>query len=124
MHFARFTKWIFETGRLAPGYDWFRCVVNIPEDVERVDDPEGEGELAMMSTAAIKTYSSTDERNGRINPALEADDEMDAAAEAIRQRRQSASKAPAVGKNVGIGGGGGGGGGSGFDRPRQDQTAF
>jgi hypothetical protein len=77
-----------------------------------------------MSTAAIKTYSSTDERNGRINPALEADDEMDAAAEAIRQRRQSASKAPAVGKNVGIGGGGGGGGGSGFDRPRQDQTAF
>jgi solute carrier family 5 (high affinity choline transporter), member 7 len=119
MHFGRFSKWIFETGRLAPGYDWFRCVVNIPEDVERVDDPDGEGELAMMSTAAVKTYSSTDERNGRINPALEPDDEMDAAAEAIRKRRQSAS----VSKHVGVGGGGGGGG-SGFDKPRQDQTAF
>lgn len=32
-----FTKWVFETGRLAPGYDLFRCVVNIPEDVQRCD---------------------------------------------------------------------------------------
>lgn len=29
------TKWVFESGRLAPGYDFFRCVVNIPEDVQR-----------------------------------------------------------------------------------------
>ncbi|XP_059489037.1 high-affinity choline transporter 1 [Neocloeon triangulifer] len=102
------TKWLFETGRLAPGYDWFRCVVNIPEDVERVGEPAGEGELAMMNTAAQKNYSSVDERNGRINPALEPDDEMDAAAEAIRLRRQSAQQAPAIAG----------------ERPRQDQTAF
>ncbi|CAB3380690.1 Hypothetical predicted protein [Cloeon dipterum] len=104
-----FTKWIFETGRLAPGYDYFRCVVNIPEDVERVGEPAGEGELAMMNTAAQKSYSAVDERNGRINPALEPDDEMDAAAEAITARRQSANQPPPV---------------AGGDRLRQDQTAF
>lgn len=30
------TQHVFLSGRLAPGYDIFRCVVNIPEDVERV----------------------------------------------------------------------------------------
>lgn len=38
------TKWVFETGRLAPGYDYFRCVVNIPEDVVRVEEPSEVGE--------------------------------------------------------------------------------
>lgn len=39
-----FRRWVFETGRLAPGYDFFRCVVNIPEDVQRVGDPAEDGE--------------------------------------------------------------------------------
>lgn len=38
------SKWVFETGRLAPQYDYFRCVVNIPEDVIRVEEPSECGE--------------------------------------------------------------------------------
>lgn len=43
-----YTKWVFETGRLAPGYDYFRCVVNIPEDVVRVEEPSEVGEQVNM----------------------------------------------------------------------------
>lgn len=39
-----YTKWVFETGRLAPQYDYFRCVVNIPDDAIRVGDPSEVGE--------------------------------------------------------------------------------
>lgn len=77
------TKWVFETGRLAPGYDFFRCVVNIPEDVQRVGEPVEDGEqLSVMASGAMgKLYGAAtlvgkDERNGRINPALEADDDI------------------------------------------------
>lgn len=77
------TKWVFETGRLAPGYDFFRCVVNIPEDVQRVGEPVEDGEqMAVMASGAMgKLYGAAtmvgkDERNGRINPALEADDDI------------------------------------------------
>lgn len=79
------TKWVFETGRLAPGYDFFHCVVNIPEDIQRVGDPLEEGEqLSVMASGAMgKLYGAAtlvgkDERNGRINPALEADDDIPA----------------------------------------------
>lgn len=77
------TKRIFESGYLAPGYDIFRCVVNIPDDVLRVDEPI-EGELSMMTSGAMgKLYGATglvgkDEMNGRINPGLEPDDDIDA----------------------------------------------
>lgn len=79
------TKWLFLTERLAPGYDFFRCVINIPDDKQRVDEPAEEGEqLSMMSSGAMgKLYGAAtlvgkDERNGRINPALEADDDVPA----------------------------------------------
>lgn len=58
--------------------------MNIPEDVLRVDEPI-EGELSMMTTGAMgKLYGATglvgkDEMNGRINPGLEPDDDLDAA---------------------------------------------
>lgn len=39
-----YTKWVFETGRLAPQYDYFRCVVNIPDDAIRVGEPSEVGE--------------------------------------------------------------------------------
>lgn len=39
-----YSKWIFETGRLAPQYDYFKCVVNIPDDAIRVGDPSEVGE--------------------------------------------------------------------------------
>ena len=38
------TKWVFETGRLAPNYDYFKCVVNIPDDALRVGEPSEAGE--------------------------------------------------------------------------------
>ncbi|CAG9860190.1 unnamed protein product [Phyllotreta striolata] len=76
------SKWIFTSGRLAPGYDFFHCVVNIPEDIQRVDEPIEEGEqMSMMASDAMcKMYGAAtmvgkDERNGRINPALETDDD-------------------------------------------------
>ncbi|XP_019881961.1 high-affinity choline transporter 1 [Aethina tumida] len=78
-----YSKWLFETGRLAPGYDFFNCVVNIPEDIERVGEPAEEGEqMSVMASGAMgKLYGAAtlvgkDERNGRINPALEADDDI------------------------------------------------
>ena len=44
--------------------------MNIPEDVVKVQEPV-EGEMAVMSMGVIKRYSSTEEANGRINPALQ-----------------------------------------------------
>lgn len=44
------TKFLFETGRLAPNYDYFRCVVNIPEDVQRVEEPSEVGEQVSFTS--------------------------------------------------------------------------
>lgn len=75
---------MFESGYLSPSYDLFRCVVNIPEDVVRVGEP-AEGELAVMTSGAMgplygtsataATLVGKDEMNGRINPALETDED-------------------------------------------------
>uniref|UniRef100_A0A336MDH6 CSON000055 protein n=1 Tax=Culicoides sonorensis TaxID=179676 RepID=A0A336MDH6_CULSO len=76
------SKFLFETGRIPPNYDYFRCVVNIPEDVVRVGEPSEAGEQMTLSGAPMaKMYGAAtmvgkDERNGRINPALEADDDL------------------------------------------------
>lgn len=35
---------MFESGKLPPSYDVFRCVVNIPEDVQKVGEPSEAGE--------------------------------------------------------------------------------
>ncbi|XP_076317987.1 high-affinity choline transporter 1-like [Tachypleus tridentatus] len=64
---SAFTKWMFESGRLPAKLDIFRCVVNIPEDVVKVQEPQ-EGEMSVLNTNMIKTYQT--EMNGRINPAL------------------------------------------------------
>lgn len=45
---SAYTKWIFESGRLAPQYDYFRCVVNIPDDAIRVGDPSEVGEQVRL----------------------------------------------------------------------------
>lgn len=75
---------MFTTGRLAPEYDYFHCVVNIPEDIQRVGDTSEDGEqMSVMTTGAIgrmygaaTTLVGKDEMNGRVNPALEADDDL------------------------------------------------
>lgn len=41
---SAYTKWIFESGKVPPQYDYFRCVVNIPDDAVRVGDPSEAGE--------------------------------------------------------------------------------
>ncbi len=50
--------------------------MNIPEDTQRVAEPT-EGEMAVMNHSLMKRYSSTDEANGRVNPALDLDSESD-----------------------------------------------
>ncbi|XP_012283006.1 high-affinity choline transporter 1 [Orussus abietinus] len=109
------TQRAFLSGSLAPGYDVFRCVVNIPEDVERVGPDPAEGEqMAVLAGGVGRLYGSKDESNGRVNPALEPDYDMD------------------PGCRIGLaedGGGGGGGGGPGgvgpgVARHPQSSTAF
>ncbi|XP_039276214.1 high-affinity choline transporter 1-like [Nilaparvata lugens] len=121
------TKWAFETGRLAPGYDWFKCVVNIPEDVVRVGEP-AEGEQMSMTAGAMgrmygaATMVGKDEMNGRINPALETDDDDPALDLAdLRQRNVASGAAAAAGRNAS---GGGGGGGTGHMNPGPAATGI
>ncbi|XP_005184773.1 high-affinity choline transporter 1 [Musca domestica] len=139
------TKMMFESGKLPPSYDVFRCVVNIPEDVQRVGEPAECGEqLSVMAGPLGRSYGAAtmagkDERNGRINPALETDDDLPVA-EARRLNQQTAQEqvqkmiSSATGQNrrdsSSSGGGGGGGGGGGFGggmampTADQDNTAF
>lgn len=46
---SEYTKFVFETGRFPPQYDYFRCVVNIPDDAIRVGDPSEVGEQVSYS---------------------------------------------------------------------------
>ncbi|RWS14213.1 high-affinity choline transporter 1-like protein [Dinothrombium tinctorium] len=68
------SKWVFESEFLAPKYDIFHCVVNIPEDVIKVQEPQ-EGELSILNASVAKTYQAS-EMNGRINPALVPDEDV------------------------------------------------
>ncbi|CAK9796675.1 High-affinity choline transporter 1 [Anthophora quadrimaculata] len=114
------TQVAFLTGRLAPGYDVFRCVVNIPEDVERVGPDPAEGEqMAVLAAGIGRLYGSKDESNGRVNPALEPDYDM-----------EPGCKITGEPDSV-VGGGGGGGGGAhlvphgpNVQRQPQSSTAF
>ncbi|XP_042890417.1 high-affinity choline transporter 1-like isoform X1 [Penaeus japonicus] len=74
--FSWFSKWVFFSGRLAPKYDFLRCVVNIPEDVQTVGDPH-EGEMTVMACHTVVKYNATDEMNGRVNPALSLGSDSD-----------------------------------------------
>ena len=98
-------RWLFETGRLGPEHDYFHCVVNIPEDVVKVGDDDDEHRTVLTSSssaAAVPTYGGTsstmigtDERNGRVNPALEVnDDEIDL----TEMKRRKAKRVAAAGQ--------------------------
>ncbi|KAI8130248.1 High-affinity choline transporter 1 [Lucilia cuprina] len=146
------TKMMFESGKLPPSYDVFRCVVNIPEDVVRVGEPAESGEqLSVMAGPLARSYGAAtmagkDERNGRINPALETDDDDLPINEAKRLNQQTAQEqvqrmlSSATGQNRrdsddegSVGGGvnsgsayhqAGGGGGKAVPTVEQDNTAF
>lgn len=69
---SRLTIHLFETGKLAPKWDWFNCVVNIPDDHLAVEPHE---ELSILGTpgcagSVAKTYQAN-EMNGRVNPGLD-----------------------------------------------------
>lgn len=69
-------KYLFEHELLPAKFDVLRCLVNIPDDVIKVQEPQ-EGELTTLNNAiAAKTYQSTvgNEMNGRVNPAMIADE--------------------------------------------------
>lgn len=65
--------WLFKTGRLDPESDYFGCVVNIPDDVVVVTDPDQPEETLAINPVPIKTYGQ--EANGQVNAGLA--DEMD-----------------------------------------------
>ncbi|XP_051166168.1 high-affinity choline transporter 1 [Leptopilina boulardi] len=118
------TQVLFLSGRLAPGYDIFRCVVNIPEDVQRVGPDPAEGEqMSVLAAGVGRIYGSKDESNGRVNPALEPDYDMEPGYRAVGASDNDDDD------NIGSGGGGGIGahmvprGPSGLRQP-QSSTAF
>lgn len=43
---------MFESGKLPPSYDVFRCVVNIPEDIVRVGEPAESGEQVSLANVS------------------------------------------------------------------------
>nr|XP_018911386.1 PREDICTED: high-affinity choline transporter 1 [Bemisia tabaci]XP_018911387.1 PREDICTED: high-affinity choline transporter 1 [Bemisia tabaci] len=115
------SKWLFNTGRLSPEYDYFNCVVNIPEDIQRVGTPsEGGEQMSVLNSGAMgRLYGTSaaglvgkDEMNGRVNPALETDDD-DAEAtemEKLTRKRLASLATGGSGKVADVVGGGGGGG--------------
>lgn len=70
---STFTKHIFENNILPAKYDFFHCVINIPDDAVVVGDPQ-EGELSVLNLSIAKSYQQS-EINGRINPGLATDDD-------------------------------------------------
>lgn len=65
-------KWLFESGHLPPHFDVFHCIVNIPDDVIKVQEPHEEMTVLNLTTAQLY---QTSEMNGRINPAMIPEDE-------------------------------------------------
>ncbi|XP_015792948.1 high-affinity choline transporter 1 isoform X1 [Tetranychus urticae] len=65
------TKHLFEKNILPAKYDFFHCVINIPEDAVVVGEPQ-EGELSVLNLSIAKKYQLS-EANGRINPGLSTD---------------------------------------------------
>lgn len=71
VYVSRLTIYIFEKGVVAPEWDIFGCVVNVPDDVIVVQDPHEE--LSVLNTSVAKSYQSS-EFNGRVNPDFKDDD--------------------------------------------------
>ena len=77
--------WLFKTGRLDPESDYFNCVVNIPDDVVVVTDPDQPDETAAINMD-VKSYGQG--ANGQVNAGLA--DEMDILSK-VRGRQPLAS---------------------------------
>lgn len=66
------SKRIFESGFLPPNFDIFHCVINIPDDVHVVQEPNEE--MTVLSASQV-FYYQTSEINGRVNQALDTGDD-------------------------------------------------
>lgn len=107
--FSMLTRYLFESGKLPPSWDFLRCVVNIPEDVVRVSGSGDElephdamGEMAVMTGLAdVRKYSATDEMNGRVNPALNLGSDSDE--EASQQLASSVAQRAKLQQQLSIG---------------------
>lgn len=88
---SRLSKWIFLSGVLAPKYDYFHCVINIPEDVVVVQtrDPEHPEEQSAINMA-VKTYKTS---NGQVNPALDASDDVEVKEELLKHKTAGVTEA-------------------------------
>ncbi|XP_064458526.1 high-affinity choline transporter 1-like [Ornithodoros turicata] len=65
---------LFESGKIPARFDVFHCIVNIPEDIIKVQEPH-EGEMTVLNASVSKSYQT--EMNGRVNPALNLQPEED-----------------------------------------------
>ncbi|XP_046657306.1 high-affinity choline transporter 1-like [Daphnia pulicaria] len=107
--FSMLTRFLFESGKLPPSWDFLRCVVNIPEDVVRVSGSGDEletndamGEMAVMTgLGEVRKYSATDEMNGRVNPALNLGSDSDE--EASQQLASSVAQRAKLQQQLSIG---------------------
>lgn len=59
--------WLFKTGRLDPESDYFNCVVNIPDEIVVITDPEHPEETDAINMA-VKSYGQG--VNGQVNAGL------------------------------------------------------
>lgn len=50
---SQLSKFLFEAGHLPPHLDYFNCVVNIPEDIVKVQEPQEE--LTVLNSSMFRT---------------------------------------------------------------------
>lgn len=62
-------RYIFENGLLPKHYDVFQCIVNIPEEVIALKEPDERGEMTIIH-AKKGMHDAASSGNGEINPAL------------------------------------------------------
>ena len=81
------SKRVFESGWLPPYFDIFHCVINIPDDIIIVQEPHEEEELSVLNLSVAKKYQAS-EANGRVNPALDSEEEEANKKEKGKQKEQ------------------------------------
>ncbi|XP_071043059.1 high-affinity choline transporter 1-like [Parasteatoda tepidariorum] len=59
------TKWLFENGHIPPALDIFHCVVSIPEDIFKIQEPH-ESDMSVLNTQIAMARPYQSEMNGRI----------------------------------------------------------
>lgn len=73
--FFLYFSYVFHNGILEPRYDWFHCVVNIPEDAVRVEEPhEGEQMTTLTSGKRILYTGLYDTLNFKVESGVKQRD--------------------------------------------------